>query len=43
MRPALAPSFQKPGWELWFSFSAIVRSMEATSKTPPDVEHFGAQ
>jgi hypothetical protein len=37
IRPALAPSLQKPGSAVWASFSPILRSIAAASKTPPDV------
>jgi hypothetical protein len=41
--PALAPSFQNPGSALCASFDAMIRSIEATSKTPPYVENLLSQ
>ena len=43
MRPALAPSFQKPGSAVRASFSAILFSIATASKTPPDIEYFRAE
>jgi len=41
--PALAESFQKSGSEESFSFSFIVPSSAAASKTPPDIDYFRLQ
>jgi len=43
IRPARAPSFQKPGSPVKPSFSEIRFSMAAASKTPPDIEDFLAE
>ena len=43
IRPARAPSFQKPGSAVSSSFSAIFFSMAAASKTPPDIENLLAE
>jgi hypothetical protein len=42
-RPALAPSLQKTGAAVSASLSAIDRSIEAESKTPPDVQDLPAE
>jgi hypothetical protein len=43
IRPARAPSFQKPGSAVSASFSPIFFSMAAASKTPPDIQDFLAE
>jgi hypothetical protein len=41
--PARAPSFQNPGSPVSASFSEILFSMAAASKTPPNIENFLAE
>jgi hypothetical protein len=43
IRPARAPSFQKPGSAVPASLSAILLPIAAASKTPPDIEDFAAE